>query len=186
MDRLLNYGRFLEPFNDELQAEDEYYGRTRTFFAGTAVALASTANLAYELNVDQSKWRSEWAQLPTGIDAPISVMPGSLSTPDDCFRIGAALINVGSRNLAAIEPTYREMIDTLESEYSADGMHGNIFRASYGYVFGIGRRVIRDMIYQEAIETTVLELIPDAAEPTSSGLLDEDLKRLLAEDGPHV
>lgn len=182
--RLVNYGRFLEPYDDDFNPIDESYMRTRVFNAGVALALATTANMAFELDVDQFEWREQWINLPDNIDAPINISIDKTSTPDDCYKIGAAIITIGQRNLTHLEEPYRNMMTELEKNYEAAAAFSNIFQASYGYVFGVGRNVLRRMIYPEAIEAEVLRVFPDADQLSVEGVLNEEYKMLLqAESG---
>jgi hypothetical protein len=180
IERLINYGKFLEPYDDELEAMDETYMRTRVFNAGVALALATTANMAFELDIDQFEWRRHWIKLPADVDAPMKITIDKTSSSEDCYKIGAAIISIGQRNLSELEDPYVQMLSELEGEYETAGAFNNIFQSSYGYVFGVGRNVLREVIYPEAIESEVLSAMPDVFEPATSGPLDDEYKTLLA------
>lgn len=183
--RLINYGKFLEPFDDELCLIDETYPRIRAFNAGAALALATAASLAYELDVDQFAWRRHWAALPSSVDAPLNITLSRESTPDDCYRIGAALIQLGQRNLAQLEPPYQSLAKEIDDKH-VGGEYGNVVQASYGYVYGVARHVLHDVAYPQAVEAELVRSLPDIDEPGSHTSLDIEYAALIRNEVGNV
>jgi hypothetical protein len=184
--RLINYGKFLEPFDDDLIAIDEDYPRIRVFNAGAALALATATSLAYELDVSQPAWRRHWVNLPDGVDAPMSITLNKDSTPDDCYKVGAALMQIGQRNLAQFEPPYQSLVREIDDEYVSGGEFSNILHASYGYVYGVARRVIHDVAYPQAVEAEVARALPDKNEPGMQTSLDKEYAALIESEAGNV
>lgn len=177
--RLIGYGKFLEPFDDELTAIDETYPRIRVFNAGAALALATATSLAYELDVNQQAWRRHWASLPDSADAPLSITINKDSTADDCYKIGAAIMQIGQRNLAQLEPPYQTLVSEIDDVYVSGGEFSNILHASYGYVYGVARHVIHDVAYPQAVEAAVAQALPDKNEHGSHTSLDIEYEALI-------
>jgi len=177
--RLMNYGKFLEPVDDNLDVIDDEFGRVRAFYSGTALALVATANLAFELEVDQLEWRERWVGLPEGIEAPSSIKVHNDMSADDCFRIGSALMETGHRNLRQFETPYQELIEELNATRQIDGSLVNTLQASFGYTLGIGRRVVRDIVYERTIEEVIDSVMPDATSPGVPDALDEEYEALV-------
>lgn len=184
IDRLMSYGSYLEPCDDDLNIIDDTHGRLRAFCSGTAMALAATANLAYELDVNQLEWRERWADLPKGLDAPLSISINQDTTPDDCFRVGAAIMEIGSTNVRGLETPYRTLIEDIDEACARDGLLSNTVSASFGYVYGTGRRIVEDMACERAIEEVVAEEIPDVHLDLAGGshVLDQKYEEFLAQE----
>lgn len=180
LERLIGYGKYLEPYDDNLDALDDTFQRVRAFSSGAAVALAAIANLAYELNIDQLKWREEWINLPDNLDAPLSITVNRKATPDDCYKIGSALMDIGNANVRNLEMPYQTLIEDIDQAYPRDGVVSNALKASFGYVFGTGRRIVENMAYEQAIEETVRGEIPDTDRPDGLSALDREYEELVA------
>ena len=182
IERLINIAKYLEPVDDDLMVLDETLTRSRQFSAGSTLALASVANLAYELEVPQLEWRSAWADLPEGIEAPLRITISQQHASQDCYRLGAALMDQGSRNLADLEMPYGAMLRRIEDAHSGEVFVDNVFRASFGFVMGVGRHVLRDIVYDDFVEDEVFRLLPDYEDHALPGALDQEYARLLEEE----
>lgn len=184
--RLLEYGRFLEPYDADFEPEDATLMRTRVFGSGMALALAAATNMAFEAEVDQSAWRKKWTELPESADAPIPIKIDASTTPSDLYRIGDAIMDIGHRNLATIEDPYSKLAHDINDIYASMSEYSNIFLASYGYVFARARRIIAETAEPASIEAAVASSIPFINDPGAVHPIDQEYRELIARESHDV
>lgn len=186
INRLLQHGKFLESYDADFEAEDQEYMRTRVFGAGTALALAAAANMAFEAEVDQFAWRKRWIDLPSSADAPVDIKIDASSSRDDFYRIGSAIMEIGHRNLTTIEEPYRRLVEDIDDIYASASEFSNIFKASYGYVFGSARRVISETAKPLVVDRIVANSIPFINDPGADHPIDQEYKELIERESNDV
>lgn len=174
LERLINRGKFIEPVSEDLHILDEELIRMRVFNAGCALALIALDNFADEADVDRGQWRDVWIALPEGADAPAPVPEGRPMTDDDCYRVGAAIIALGQRRLSELEQPYQDMVATVADERPERSLHENVFHASFGYAFGVGRSVISGIVFNREVDKEVA-----AYAQTVEAYSDEELKSFI-------
>lgn len=149
---IVNNGKFVEPYDDTLKPIDEELIRLKTFSIGSTLALQALTVMAYEADIGQNVWKEVWANMPAlPMDQDVEIR-----TPDECRKLGATILEHGSKWLASAPDIYKSLVDDVASEYPEVVPHMNILQSGFGYTFATGNEVVGNLIADKAIE---LELI---------------------------
>ncbi|MDB5165637.1 MAG: hypothetical protein JWM00_527 [Candidatus Saccharibacteria bacterium] len=157
VNKLFEFGKFVEPveYREGVLTFDPELQRAKTFMSGMIIALTTLDSMSQELNIEKDEWRNVWLARLQFIR---SVSEDALKNIDEkaaCEAKGAAVIEIGARELACVEQPYIELLDRIDDTHPALAMFGNVFRASFGYVFSAGREAIKDILLERDLHNSV-------------------------------
>jgi hypothetical protein len=168
---IVNNGKFVEPYDDELKPIDGEYIKLKAFSIGSALALQALTIMAYEADISQNVWKEVWANMPAlPMDQDVEIR-----TPEECHKLGATILEHGGKWLASAPGVYTDLVEDVASKYPQVVPHMNIFRSGFGYTFATGNEIVGNLITDKAIEEELLKV----KEKSNDHIFNEDLKSLL-------
>ena len=177
IDRLITRGIYLEPIDEEMNCLDPDYTRLTVFNSASAMALICIDALAYEMAVPRRNWQQLWVSLPDNIDGPSRFLPNDQPlTSESCRLVGETMVHSGHRVCQIIEPPYQSLLEAVEERFEEIQEVPELFRGSFGFVFGVGRVVLESMTFEDRVEARALRILPD------SDTLDEGLRQAVRWD----
>ncbi len=160
IERLLNIGKFLEPYDDDMDMTDPHIRRAATFSSGAALALGMVDILSIEARGKRRDlWREAWIDAPQMHDFPAE-LSREVETPHEAKQVGDALMDLGNIAYENMDDVYKQMIETIEDNYPGIVEHSNIFRASFAYVFQVGRQILAEVTLAEQLDEIVENAMP--------------------------
>lgn len=168
LQRIINIGKYVEEYDDDLEVVDEALPRTKAFLSGASVALGLLDIISFDLLQSRAEWRDHWNALPVNLDSPVPDGMGPITTPEQCYEVGNRLISMGADAWTKLPPAYQNVIEDIENRYDSINNYVNIFRASYAYVLSWGAIVLNRVIMhefpdqvREAYSVDIPDIVPD-------------------------
>lgn len=157
VDELYQFGKFVErvEYQDNVLTFDPELLRAKTYMSGTIVALTTLDAMAYEVGIGRDEWRDAWLARPHFISSASEDALRNLDEKEACEAKGDAVIEIGSRELAKLEAPYGELLDCIEDSHPRLIPFSNVFRASFGYVFGAAREAIKDIMLERDLSSSM-------------------------------
>lgn len=149
LERIINIGKYVEEYDDDLEVVDEALPRTKAFLSGASVALGLVDIISFDVRQSRTEWRDRWNALPPKLDSPVPVDMGPITTPRQCYEIGNRLVSMGADAWEKLPPAYKDVIEAIENQYGSINDHVNIFRASYAYILSWGAIVLNEVVMHE-------------------------------------
>lgn len=142
---ILDKGWYVCPGDEDGRVDSEDV-RLETFMAAMTIALETLDALAYELEIARDEWRGRWFSSKSFIGGYSEDLLADLPVQDANDIRGRAVMELGQRSFGRLEQPYRDLVDDISDSYANLALTGNIFKASFGYVFSAGRQAMLDIM----------------------------------------